>query len=289
MNFDKKYLYISFLFHLIILIFLFSISFDNKINKSFIVFGPRSSVPTHAYFKPLRLSKNSGGLNISQGTISGQKKVAKINNSQKKNTKSKEQPNKKEVKPKKQSKREQPKKPEIKKTQPKKNEVKKEEPKKIPEKKIPEKKQAIIKEDQKKKNLEKKEKEKIEEVQRSDIEQKKEVIEKEEKVIEEEKIIEQEEIYTFDLIGGSDPKLYEYQKKHIQKAVVALWRPPVGVPKGTEASVGFIVDKKGEIKEFEMIKEPNNLLYKLSIIRVAKKFEFDKSLWGKRFNIVFRQ
>lgn len=92
----------------------------------------------------------------------------------------------------------------------------------------------------------------------------------------------------FNLMGESDPKLITYQK-HIQTEVERLWRPPVGIPKGTECSLNFYVNTKGKVENFEIIKKSNILIYDLSILRIAKRFEFDKCLWGKKFTIEFRQ
>jgi len=68
-----------------------------------------------------------------------------------------------------------------------------------------------------------------------------------------------------------------------------LWRPPVGVPKGTECTICFIVNQSGKIEKFEIIKHSKVLIYDLSISRIAKNFKFDRCLWGKKFTIDFRQ
>ena len=98
----------------------------------------------------------------------------------------------------------------------------------------------------------------------------------------------EEDQFHFNLMGEADPNLVMYQK-HIQKEVERLWRPPIGVPKGTECTLCFTINSKGEVEHFELIKESKVLIYNLSISHVAKKFKFDKSLWNKKFTIDFRQ
>lgn len=77
--------------------------------------------------------------------------------------------------------------------------------------------------------------------------------------------------------------------EHIQKEISRLWRPPVGVPKGTECTVRFTVTKKGKVHHFNFLKRSEIVIYDLSVTRIAHKFSFDKSLWGKTFTIDFRQ
>ncbi|MFA6263970.1 MAG: TonB C-terminal domain-containing protein [Candidatus Babeliales bacterium] len=96
--------------------------------------------------------------------------------------------------------------------------------------------------------------------------------------------------YTdFNLIGNYDQKDVILYQRHVQREVDRLWRPPVGVPKGTVCSVLFAVGNDGSIEQFEILKRSDVLIYDLSILRVAKSFQFDKSLWGKQFKIDFRQ
>ncbi|MBD3272860.1 hypothetical protein GF385_00725 [Candidatus Dependentiae bacterium] len=92
----------------------------------------------------------------------------------------------------------------------------------------------------------------------------------------------------FNLMGETDPNLIKYQES-IQKEVARLWKPPIGVPKGTECSVKFEINDQGKVKNFEILNKSNILIYDLSILRVAKKFKFDKFLWGRKFTIDFRQ
>lgn len=99
--------------------------------------------------------------------------------------------------------------------------------------------------------------------------------------------INEEEIH-FNLMGENNPQLIKFQKS-IQKEVSRLWKPPLGVPKGTECAVKFLIDNKGNVKEFEISNKSDILIYDLSILRVARQFKFDKFLWGRKFSIDFRQ
>jgi hypothetical protein len=93
-----------------------------------------------------------------------------------------------------------------------------------------------------------------------------------------------------DLSGDQDlsPTLQKYQQC-IQTEVERLWRPPVGVHKGTECTISFAVNENGDVESFIISRPSKILIYDLSIIRVAKKFKFDRTLWGKKFTISFRQ
>ncbi len=93
----------------------------------------------------------------------------------------------------------------------------------------------------------------------------------------------------FNLIGSYDQKDLIIYQRHVQREVDRLWRPPLGVPKGTICTVMFTVGTEGGIENFEFLKRSDVVIYDLSIIRVAKNFQFDKSLWGKQFKIDFRQ
>lgn len=88
--------------------------------------------------------------------------------------------------------------------------------------------------------------------------------------------------------GQVEPELAVYQKC-IQREVGRLWRPPVGVPKNTTCRISFVVDSHGAVKNFEIEKRSNVLIYDLSILRVAHLFKFDKKLWGKSFIVDFCQ
>lgn len=92
------------------------------------------------------------------------------------------------------------------------------------------------------------------------------------------------------LIYGNelDEKVRVYQKT-IQRTIAKIWQPPVGVPKGTECSLMFVVNKQGLVEKFEILQRSDILVYDLSIVRVAQQFKFHRCLWGKKFTVDFRQ
>ena len=93
----------------------------------------------------------------------------------------------------------------------------------------------------------------------------------------------------FNLIGSYEQKDLIIYQRHVQREVDRLWRPPLGVPKGTICTVMFTIGAEGTVENFEILKRSDVVIYDLSIIRVARNFQFDKSLWGKQFKIDFRQ
>jgi len=95
-------------------------------------------------------------------------------------------------------------------------------------------------------------------------------------------------VLVLSLAGNVDPGLTFYQKC-IQKEVERLWKPPIGVPKSTTCRINFIVDRKGNVKNFEIVKRSSVLIYDLSILRIAHLFKFDQKLWGKSFAVDFCQ
>jgi hypothetical protein len=101
------------------------------------------------------------------------------------------------------------------------------------------------------------------------------------------KVVE-EEILHFNLLGENDPKMIKFQKC-IQNEVDRIWSPPLGVPKGTECLVLFVVNNTGNVKSFKIKNKSKILIYDLSIVKIGQLFKFDKCLWGKSFVINFRQ
>lgn len=85
-----------------------------------------------------------------------------------------------------------------------------------------------------------------------------------------------------------DEQARAYQKS-IQRTISKLWQPPIGVPKGTECSLMFVVGKQGSVEKFELLQRSEILVYDLSIVRVAQQFKFHRHLWGKKFTVNFRQ
>ena len=96
-----------------------------------------------------------------------------------------------------------------------------------------------------------------------------------------------EESLHFNLMGESDPAMIMYQSK-IQQEVDRVWKPPLGVPKGTECEVSFVIGREGKVVDFKIIKSSKIIIYNLSIIRVAKELKFS-FLSGKTFKLNFRQ
>lgn len=83
-------------------------------------------------------------------------------------------------------------------------------------------------------------------------------------------------------------KLYCYQRA-IQHEVTRIWKPPLGVSKGAECALFFVLDDGGNVKDFKVVKSSGIPLYDLSIIKVVQLFQFDKIVSGKRFMVTFRQ
>ncbi len=266
MKFGKRYIYGSFLLHISFFILLSYVSFYDSVNEKIdeIFYANSANIP-RSTFKHRNLNVLKNKKIISQQDR--KKRIQELQKQKKANLaskKTKKKPPLKKAPPKKQIQ----KKSRIRALRP----NKKNEPKKI----------------EKKSNTQKKEVKKE--------------IKAEDKVLENKKIdrknIESEDVkkevldvfeerLTFDLSDDFEGKFNERQQS-IQKTVSAFWRPPVGISKDIQATVDFMVNKHGQVREFEIIKEPKHLLFKLSIIRAAKKFEFKEYFWGKRFTIVFR-
>jgi len=249
---DKRLFWISLALHVVAIFFLGFFNRNSQIRKTFVAYGIHSRKMTNAYFR--RLCAPNGGY----------QRYLKARRAKEAMIRKKRQ---------KASVKKQPKKPVIKK-----------EPKRVP---------------QKKKTIEKKpiKKEIKQEPKKQPAKQKKKPEPKKKKESEEvndtEKLDEQlpddsEETLHFNLMGETDPRMIIYQQC-IQLEVDRVWRPPLGVPKGTECEVCFVIARNGSIKEFKIQKSSKMLIYDLSIVRVAKEFKFDKCLWGKSFIVTFRQ
>lgn len=88
-------------------------------------------------------------------------------------------------------------------------------------------------------------------------------------------------------------ELVRYQKA-IQQAVMEVWQTPPGcqIQKGTECTFRFIIDKKGNVKHFDVVKHSNVLLFDLSIQRSAMQIPFgkyEKNLCNKQIIVTFRE
>ncbi|MCB9492707.1 MAG: hypothetical protein H6679_00355 [Epsilonproteobacteria bacterium] len=75
----------------------------------------------------------------------------------------------------------------------------------------------------------------------------------------------------------------------VQQEVSRLWRPPVGFDKSVKCSGFFSIGTDGKVREFKLISSSGVLIYDLSVTKVAKKFAFNRILWGKSFTIDFAQ
>lgn len=223
---DKRLLWISLLFHIVVLFCITFINRSSSIRKKFVAYGRHSRKITNAYFRRLRAPKG-GYQKYFKGRV--KKKVKKKKRTQ------------------------------VKKKAP--IQAKKKIKKTVKKKKVPEKKKKKIEKKKVEKKIEKK------------------VVEKE---------VVEEEMLHFNLMGETDPRVIMYQQC-IQVEVDRVWQPPLGVPKGTECEVCFVIARNGSIKEFKIQKTSKVLIYDLSIVQVSKKFNFDKCLWGKSFVVTFRQ
>ena len=321
---DKRLLFVSIALH-IGMIFLLAVFYpDSRIRKTFLVYGAYSKHQTHAYFRPLKAPSYSLKRQFTKVTgarrksarksatkLAVKKDVKKIVKHVQKNVQSKKPVAKVRT--------------EITKSKPIKKQVKakKPEPKKLVRKKVEEKikptKQKVhAKKEVVKKEIEKKEAIKSKEVKKEikqeekseeklfakneneieDTKQERDKANNQEQDLQKQDLLaeiegddemaQEDEQLHFNLMGEFDPKVVMYQKC-IQEEVERVWRPPLGVSRGTECEGAFIIDSNGYVKHFEIKKSSKMMIYDLSIVRVAKKFEFDRCLWGKAFTINFRQ
>lgn len=270
--------WVSLLIHVFVLI-LIDLSYrDSHIQKLFVAYGTHSKRYTQAYFREVKApSGYQKYLRSRQGTFA----VKKTENPAVKKLAKKDVSKNKIKLPAKKS-------TPVVKTQattvekpPVKKVVKKEPPKKeVPKEEL---KKEVEKKEEPKKEVEKKEEPK--EVEPTEKEETSNV---EENVSAGEDESDEQEVLHFNLMGESDPKVLVYQQ-HIQIEVDRLWRPPLGVPKGTECTVSFEIGRDGEVKTFKIDKKSKMPIYDLSITRVGKEFKFNECLWGKSFTISFRQ
>ncbi len=294
----QKCLIFSFIVHIIASIVFIILTDDHTIHKKFIVWGVHSQKPAHALFKPInkpvpfvgdkkrtiasrkeRVQARARARALKRKREEEKKKRAKAAKEEKQKAKKKKKDKKKRALKKSTPKKKKPeskKKPfetpasralrangEKKKIKKRKNKKAKEKPKKVEKKKEPEEPFDTPK--------------KATQDERATQDQAGKTFEKQE-----------EELLEFALYEPSDPRLKKLQR-YIQVEVLRLWRPPIGISKGTECTVSFFINRQGLVQEFEFVKRSNVLIYDLSISRVARQFKFDKCLWGKKFTIDFRQ
>lgn len=246
---DKKLFFASVVIHFLVFVLIGFSYRDSHIKKTFLAYGRHSKRQTNAYFRSPSAPKKLDYGKYLKARRGRPKKKAKPRRSAKKSVMKKA------------------------KSAPKKTAVKK---KSVPKKKLIKKKNIAQKKPKDRKLLRS---EKVKNIKTP---------EKNAKPVSKEKDSQPMEVLHFNLMGELDPKVIRYQQC-IQYEVDRVWKPPLGVPKGTECIVTFVIDEDGSVKSFNIDKKSKILIYDLSIVRVSKDFRFDKCLWGKSFVVNFRQ
>lgn len=90
------------------------------------------------------------------------------------------------------------------------------------------------------------------------------------------------------VVAFTDREMLLYQRV-VQQEIERTWQPPLGVPKGTECTVRFEVADNGNIKAVTLVHRSDVLIFDLSTLRSARKCMFAQCLWGKIFQVDFRQ
>jgi len=75
----------------------------------------------------------------------------------------------------------------------------------------------------------------------------------------------------------------------IQDAVDKVWRPPVGVAKGTECSLSVKLDAAGRVMDFELVKKSPVWIFNSSVLQAARQLMFGREFGGMSFVINFKQ
>ncbi|MFC1854830.1 TonB C-terminal domain-containing protein [Candidatus Dependentiae bacterium] len=91
----------------------------------------------------------------------------------------------------------------------------------------------------------------------------------------------------FSVKDGKRAQKRAKEQNSIEREVARLWRPPPGLAGSVECVVKFSIDASGQVDSFEIVKPSGVLIYDLSIARVAKRFCFEKCLWGRDFTVDF--
>ena len=68
--------------------------------------------------------------------------------------------------------------------------------------------------------------------------------------------------------GQVNKDMLVYQKR-IQQEVQRLWKPPLGVPKGTVCTLLLEVGSDGQVAHAELVDRSRVLIYDLSVMKVA--------------------
>lgn len=90
------------------------------------------------------------------------------------------------------------------------------------------------------------------------------------------------------VVAFTDREMLLYQRV-VQQEIERTWQPPLGVPKGTECTVRFEIADNGNIKSVILVHRSDVLIFDLSTLRSARKCMFAQCLWGKIFQVDFRQ
>ncbi|MBS1988527.1 TonB C-terminal domain-containing protein [Candidatus Dependentiae bacterium] len=90
------------------------------------------------------------------------------------------------------------------------------------------------------------------------------------------------------VVAFTDREMLLYQRL-VQQEIERTWQPPLGVPKGTECTVRFEVADNGSIKGVTLVRRSDILIFDLSTLRSARTCTFAQCLWGKIFQVDFRQ
>jgi len=296
---NRRFLWISLFLHIGGVFVLAFFNSDSNIHKKFLVFGAYSKHITHAYFRPLKAPPTR--ITPRRAPVQQTRNVRQVRAPQRKiPPPAPRKPVAKKEPPKVSIQRDKPgeqrRRAEL--LQQKKQEAERKAREELAKKREAERKRQE-EELVKKREAERKKQEdlsavalaKEEEKRRAEEEKKQQeaAAQKEQEEIEEsEEVGDEEEGLHFNLLGEQDPQMIKYQQC-IQHAVEQVWRPPLGVPKGTECTVHFVLDANGLVKHFEIVHKSRMLIYDLSIVSIAKNFKYDRCLWGKSFSVDFRQ
>jgi len=90
------------------------------------------------------------------------------------------------------------------------------------------------------------------------------------------------------IVAFTDREMLMYQRV-VQQEIERTWQPPLGVPKGTECTVRFEIAHNGNVKDAMLVHGSDVLIFDLSALRSARKCMFAQCLWGKIFQVDFRQ
>jgi hypothetical protein len=98
---------------------------------------------------------------------------------------------------------------------------------------------------------------------------------------------------NINLRGQKNPQFIAFEKE-MQNKISKYWKPPIGVPKATIATIEFLIDKKGLIENFKITEKSNVLIYDLSILKALsmlknKKEKLSYLVQGKKISMDFMQ